>query len=786
VKTTTQFAALLVATAISAGLTPMNGLAADASWLNPYNIVWNSPSKDSLDSMPLSGRLGAGANVWVQDGSLWLYLAHNAAYDENGRLLKLGCVRLTPADKALTDPANFRQELDLATGTIHIRAGTFAASLWFAGQTLMIETTSGNPQSLEVEFATWRDKKRSGLKLDVWGAETVEPDKVSTDAGGMVWWHRNSDYSSNLAGAAKQQGIPRVAVRDPTEQLLFGGAIAAAGGLAPAGDAAVHWQFWDGRAWTARTVKRDRHVLAIALRAQRDGNPEVWLKEAAAATAPAAVAAAKKDEAARWAEFWLRSHIMVNADAKLDDPGWQVGRNYQLFRYMLACNRGGALPLLFNGGIFTTDDPPGRITGNNDTDLAISPGGPSTPDFRRWLGCRFMSQNQRWSGWPTLAAGDADLLAPSVAFYHDRAAVAAARARNLGAAGVVYPEPQDVWGLCCVQPLPNGLCGAEHLTYHFDMMLEFAWMALQAHSALGTGLGADVSWIEGVVRFYDTFYRAEGKKRTGKELDEQGKLVLYPCNGLELARGATNPVETIAGLKRIVEGLLALPVELVPMASRDYLQQVRDRLPDLPIGTRAGKRSLLVARSCEAEMNKWELPELYAAWPYRLVGVTQPNTLTLARDTWNTIPADRAGLCKQDLSWMPTLVDMAALGWAGEAQQRAVDKLSDHKAQVRFPAFFGPGHDWLPDHNWGGSAMVGLQEMLVAAQPEANGKILLLPAWPKEWNVDFKLHAPQQTIVECSYHNGRIVKFAVTPSSRGAAVVNMLGKIPQDDPAPAR
>ena len=35
-----------------------------------YNITWGTPSQDSLDSMPLSGRLGAGANVWVQDGSM--------------------------------------------------------------------------------------------------------------------------------------------------------------------------------------------------------------------------------------------------------------------------------------------------------------------------------------------------------------------------------------------------------------------------------------------------------------------------------------------------------------------------------------------------------------------------------------------------------------------------------------------------------------------------------------------------------------------------------------------
>jgi len=51
--------------------------------------------------MPLSVRKGAGANMWVQDVSIWLYPAHNGAYDEKARLLKLGCVRLTPKDSKL-------------------------------------------------------------------------------------------------------------------------------------------------------------------------------------------------------------------------------------------------------------------------------------------------------------------------------------------------------------------------------------------------------------------------------------------------------------------------------------------------------------------------------------------------------------------------------------------------------------------------------------------------------------------------------------------------------------
>ncbi len=762
------------------GLLAVPAVAAE---LDRYNVVWDSPSKDSLDAMPLSGRLGAGANVWVQDGSLWLYLAHNAAYDENGRLLKLGCLRLTPEDKSLAAPAAFRQELDLTTGSIRIRADAFSATLWFAGETLVVETASGKPQALTVAFGTWRDRKRDGLKLDVWGAESIQPDKVVADASGIAWSHRNADYPFDLAGAAQRQGIPREDLYDPAGSNVFGGALAVEGGLSAPAESPVQWQFWEGKAWTGRTAERERHLLAVRLQAGRGGDPARWLAEAGAALVPAALAAARADEARQWMEFWSRSHVFINAAGRPDDAGWLIGRNYQLFRYMLACNRGGALPLLFNGGIFTVDNPPGRITGNNNNELAIAPGAPATPDFRRWMGCHFMSQNQRWLGWPTLAAGDADLLTPSLAFYRDRARTAAARARKHGAEGVVYPEPLDIWGLCCVAPRPDGLCGAEHLTYHFSMMLEHAWMALQAHDAIGISLAQDLPWIEGTVLFYDSFYRAACKKRTGKEVGDDGKLVIYPACGLEYAGGATDPVEVVAGLRCLTAGLLAL--QDLPEALRARLREIQGRLPELPVGRRRGRPSLLAARSLEREYNKWEPIEMYAAWPYRLVGVTRPGTLQLARDTWETIPADRARLCKQDFSWMANVANMAALALPAEARQRVIYKLANTTApQVRFPAFFGPGHDWLPDHNWGGSGMVGLQEMLVAAEPGPTGKIYLFPAWPQEWAVDFRLHAPGMTVVEGVYRAGKLERLNVTPAARLKDVVNLLGKAPAYEPPP--
>jgi len=746
---------------------------ASASLPSSYNVVWTTPSQDSLDSMPLSGRLGAGANVWVQDGSIWLYLAHNGAYDEQGRLLKLGCVRLTPVGVKLGD-AGFRQELDLLTGSITIQQSDFRAALWFAGETLIFESASDKPVALDVAFGTWRDQNRNGIRCDMKGARgNFTADKISAGSDGFVWFHRNADDHNDVIGRARRQGIPSEAVLDVTTRRVFGGAVAVAGGISPPVESPVRWQFWNGKAWTGRTPASATHVIAIRLGATWDADPQQWRVEAKALLTPAARQAAKADELKRWNEFWARSHIVINPNAQADDPGWLIGRNYQLFRYMLACNRDGEFPLLFNGGIFTTDNN-GRIKGNNNDELPTFEGEPVTPDFRRWMGCHFMSQNQRWLGWPALANGDLDLLWPSLRFYRERSPTAAARARTNGAQGVVYPEPLDVWGLCCVAPRPDGLCGAQHLTYHFSMMLEHAWMALQARDTLGISLKDDLTWIEGTVKFFDTFYK------TGPD----GKLVIYPSNGLEYAGDATNPVEVVAALQRITAGLLALTD--LPATSRVWLSAFQKKLPDLPTGRRQGRLSLLPAKSFTREYNKWEPIEMYAAWPYRLVGIVKPETLQLARDSWETIPADRARLCKQDYSWMANVANMAALAWPDKAKERAIYKMANNTApQARFPAFFGPGHDWLPDHNWGGAGMTGVQEMLLAPEPGAKGKLNLFAGWPAQWDVEFKLHVPGPTIVECVYRNGKVIKLDVTPTSRAKEVVNWLGKIPVYTPPPA-
>ncbi len=743
--------------------------------LESYNVNWTTPSPDAWESMPLSGRYGAGANVWVQDGALWLYLAHNMAYDEGAKLLKLGALRITPVNYTLNNLVSFSQNLDIQSGSIKINAVSkngvsLQLKLWFAGENLIIESKSSSKTSFEISFGSWRDVRRDGLHLDLFNHKYwLNPDDVSMTSNGIVWAHHNNKYESLLPSELKVQHFAVGSIYNPTENNVFGGAIVCNMPLTPMSKTKVDWQRWSGSAWSVQTAESKAHTIVAALRAGQNLNPEQWQTEAKAFLNNKILKAAAKNEQLRWDDYWNRSYIFINKHKNESDSAWVVGRNYQLFRYMLATNQNGKLPLLFNGGIFTVDNFD-KIKGNNNDELSRKSAQPSTPDLRHWLFCNFMAQNQRWLGWPTIAAGDTDLLEASNAFYRNHAASGAARARVLSAKGVVFPEPINVWRLS-LWPTATGQCSAPHLKFAFAMMLENAWMTLNGHTTLGKDISSDMEWIKGTVRFFDTYYRNETMRLTGQELDMDGRLSIYPANAIELLIDAKNPTEVVAGLMRITDALTQLPETLVSTEEKKYFAHLIRILPDLPMEQKEGKTILKPALSWKNEYNLWELPEFYVAWPYRLKGVSHPGTEQLLTNTWELLPTRRFEKVNRDYSWMPVVVNMAAMGNTEEAAKRIVAKLGNFNPQARFPAFFGPGHDWVPDHNWGGSGMVGLQEMLMAANPYGDGKIYLLPAWPTKWDVDFKLHAPEQTIIEASVKNAKIVRLKVTPENRRMDIV---------------
>jgi alpha-L-fucosidase 2 len=183
--------------------------------------------------------------------------------------------------------------------------------------------------------------------------------------------------------------------------------------------------------------------------------------------------------------------------------------------------------------------------------------------------------------------------------------------------------------------------------------------------------------------------------------------------------------------------------------------------PPLPIQVESGVRRLMPAEKFSPKRSNVENVELYAIWPFGLLGVGRQN-LDLAIDTFRRRPE------KASIGWQYDGQSAAAVGLAEEAAALLVGKAGNSNPKHRFPAMWGPNYDWLPDQDHGSNIMLTLQAMLIRP---VGDKIYLLPAWPKTWSARFKLHAPARTVIEAEVRNGELVDLQVTPASRRRDVI---------------
>jgi hypothetical protein len=77
--------------------------------------------------------------------------------------------------------------------------------------------------------------------------------------------------------------------------------------------------------------------------------------------------------------------------------------------------------------------------------------------------------------------------------------------------------------------------------------------------------------------------------------------------------------------------------------------------------------------------------------------------------------------------------------------------------------------DGTPDNDHGANSVNTLQSMLLQSDGK---KIFLLPAWPENWDVSFKLCAAGNTTVECDYKDGKVQRLKVTPESRRGDILD--------------
>ena len=136
-----------------------------------------------------------------------------------------------------------------------------------------------------------------------------------------------------------------------------------------------------------------------------------------------------------------------------------------------------------------------------------------------------------------------------------------------------------------------------------------------------------------------------------------------------------------------------------------------------------------------------EDPQLYSVFPYRIYGIGKPN-LELAINTFHK---------RYDLAfngWQQDAVNAALLGLTEDAKKMVSTNFSSKHNGSRFPAFWGPNYDWVPDQDHGNITMRALQAMLVQSE---KGHTYMLPAWPKDWDVQFKVNITGREQISGNY-----------------------------------
>ena len=352
--------------------------------LDNYNQVWTTQSENSSESMPLGGG-DIGANVWVEKGDLYFYFSRSGTFDEHNTLLKLGRVKVSLTPNPFKDNEDFRQELVLKDGYIQITQNNTKIKLWVDvfKPIIHLDLESENPLKMTASYESWRYKNRdskgkannaNSYKWAPQGEIVTFKDSIAFENNGIKFYHRNRE-NTVFDVAVKQQKMESVKdqMLNPIEDLTFGGFMKGEN-LKPDGTYLGKYQDTDFKGFNLTSIKSsEKQSLEIYLNtSQFDFN--TWnngLKSLISLNKGRAKQA-EKNTMVWWNNFWNRSFIYTQKSKTEKDLVYQIGQNYQLFRYMLGCNAYGKYPTKFNGGLFTVDP----VFTNKDLDY--------TPDFRNW------------------------------------------------------------------------------------------------------------------------------------------------------------------------------------------------------------------------------------------------------------------------------------------------------------------------------------------------------------------------------------------------------------------
>jgi len=743
-----------------------------------HNVVWNTSSEDSFGSMPL-GNGDIGLNVWIErNGDLLFYISKVDAFDSGHLLPKLGRIRVK-MEPALS-VVNFRQTLNLNDASILIQTDDVNFKIWVDANhpTIRLEGRSKLARKTTISMESLRPLLDAAETLPLSGTVGIN---FNDKENRLAWCYRNQ--SSSWAENFKSQNSPGF-VAKTKDPILFrtSGCMLSAKGFIRENPTTLTSK--------NKSTSFDCTVRVISTQPENLTN---WLTEVSKP-----FQYDWKAHCLYWKSFWDRSYINILSGGEgqfnLDQCRFtqfpqgskayeghkmigtetnisQINQKYALERFCEAAAGRGAVPAPYNGSIFTMDMPAG-VKGFNKTKS-----NPVPADGRDWAILSFMWQNTRHPYWSMAARGDYDGMKPGMQFVRDGLETCKDHCRKIFGHEGAFIMEASWWnnvGVFNWDKVPP------HLRYHQLATVELPAIMCDYYEHTRDKKFLDEILLPCADEFLK-YYEIHFPKR-----NVNGIIQMEGVGCVETYQGVTNPCTEIGGMKYVLTKLLSFDLD---EPRRQHWSHLLKTMPGIPLRRIRGIDLLAVGEKYDPGRVLCESPELYTVYPFRQVWIGQPELLASARQSFHVRTTSIDGTIDDQGTetggWQSAPVQAAYLGLSREAARLASINFNDrfiswsdnldpnapwpNRPRARFPAFWECKMDGTPDNDHGANSVNTLQSMLLQSDGK---KIFLLPAWPEDWDVSFKLCAANNTTIECEYRDGKVQKLHVSPESRRADIID--------------
>jgi alpha-L-fucosidase 2 len=666
------------------------------SQISKYNVNYNTLCQHSMESMPL-GNGDIGINIWTDTLGIHFYMGKTDTWSGIGRLLKPGLIDLSFKPSPFKNINSFSQELKLENGEIVIHAISDSIDIlvkcWVDVDypVIRMEIESEKKFEYKVELKNWRQQQKeiidNGYMHSAYGMKDspapviIEPDSIlENNANRICWLHRNtiSIYSLNL----QNQGLGDLVEKypDPLINRTFGGLVTGENLISK-----------DKKTLISKHPSQ-HFTFSVFLHTNQTDSLNEWIKEINEICRKDTI----EPEARRiahqkwWADFWNKSYIDITGT----DETFKISQGYALQRFITACAGRGAYPIKFNGSIFTVDP--------------VAHGLNYDADYRKWGGC-YWFQNTRLIYYPMFMSGDFEMQMPLFDMYMNALPIQKeATKKRFGHEGAYIGETVHFWGTYNNNNWGWGnqknLPANKWIKRDYNGTLELLGFMMDHYEFTQDSVFATnylIPYAKEILTFFSQHFSR----------DEDDKLYIYPSQSLETWGEATNPTTYLAGLHFIIPRLISLPQNLISGETTNDWNNILQSLPQIPVDIIDGKEVILPAYKYSNLQNS-ENPELYSIFPYRVYGVGKDD-IELAKHTFNIRKV------KGTNGWRQDAIQAAFIGETEIAGKYVYSNFSTPCQECRFPGFYGPNFDWIPDQDHGNVASIALQRML--CKPKVEG-----------------------------------------------------------------